>query len=136
MPHLRQTFLAGTIEIPSINLKSPVLADTSKEALEASLTVFDGPGLNKIGNTTISGHNYKNNTMLSNMKKIAEGDKIYITDENGMKVTYKVYKAPYITGREDSSYLDRDTGGKREISLTSCTDDVENVYVLWAREGE
>lgn len=126
--------MVGTIEIPSINLTCPVLENTSKEALETSLTVYYGPGLNKVGNTTIAGHNYKNSTMLSNMKKIAEGDKIYITDTTGTKVTYIVYKAPYITGREDGSYLTRNTEGKREISLTSCTDDVKNVYVLWARE--
>ena len=135
----KQTFKgfpqAGTIDIPSINLNNqPVLENTSKSALEVALTVYYGPGLNKVGNTIIAGHNYKDSTMLSNMKKIAEGDKIYVTDASGVKVTYIVYKAPYITGREDSSYFKRDTQGKREISLTSCTDDVQNVYVLWARE--
>lgn len=126
--------MAGTIEIPSIKLSYPVLRDTSKTAMEISLTVFDGPGLNEIGNTTIAGHNYRNGTMLSDINKIAEGDKIYITDASGKTITYIVYKAPYITGREDSSYLERDTQGKREITLTSCTSDAKNIYVLWAKE--
>ncbi len=125
--------MVGTIEIPATNLKCPVLENASKAAIEVAVGIYDGPGLNEIGNTTIVGHNYRNGTFFSNNKKLVEGDKIYITDSSGKKVTYIIYKT-YTTSPEDSTYLDRDTEGKREISLTTCTDDTQSRLIIWARE--
>lgn len=125
--------MVGTIEIPATNLKCPVLENASKAAIEVAVGIYDGPGLNEIGNTTIVGHNYRNGTFFSNNKKLVEGDKIYITDSTGKKVTYTIYKT-YTTSPEDSTYLDRDTEGKREISLTTCTDDTQSRLIIWAKE--
>lgn len=125
--------MVGTIEIPATNLKYPVLEKASKSAMEVAVGIYNGPGLNKVGNTTIAGHNYRNGTFFSNNKKLVEGDKIYITDTAGEKVTYIIYKI-YTTSPEDSEYLDRDTGGKREISLTTCTDDSQSRLIIWAKE--
>lgn len=125
--------MVGTIEIPAINLKYPVLEEASKSAIEVAVAVYYGPGLNKVGNTTIVGHNYRNGTFFSNNKKLVEGDKVYITDNSGNKITYVIYKT-YTTAPEDSDYLDRDTQGKREISLLTCTDDTKSRLIIWARE--
>lgn len=125
--------MVGTIEIPAINLKYPVLEDASKAAMEVAVGIYDGPGLNQIGNTTIAGHNYRDGRFFSNNKKLVEGDKVQITDTTGKKITYEIYKT-YTTSPEDSSYLDRDTAGKREISLTTCTDDSQSRLIIWAKE--
>lgn len=125
--------MVGTIQIPAIDLKYPVLKDASKNAIEVAVGIYDGPGLNEIGNTTIAGHNYRDGRFFSNNKKLKEGDKIYITDSKGKKVTYTIYKT-YITSPEDSTYLERDTKGKREISLTTCTDDSQRRLIIWAKE--
>lgn len=125
--------MVGTIEIPAINLKYPVLQDASKDAIEVAVGIYDGPGLNQIGNTTIAGHNYRDGRFFSNNKKLVEGDKVYITDTTGQKITYTIYKI-YTTTPEDSSYLDRDTEGRREISLTTCTDDAQSRLIIWAKE--
>lgn len=125
--------MVGTIEIPVINLKYPVLEDASKAAMEVAVGIYDGPGLNKIGNTTIAGHNYRDGRFFSNNKKLVEGDKVYITDTTGQKIEYTIYKI-YTTSPEDSSYLERDTEGKREISLTTCTDDTQSRLIIWAKE--
>lgn len=125
--------MVGTIEIPAINLQYPVLQDASKDAIEVAVGIYDGPGLNQIGNTTIAGHNYRDGRFFSNNKKLVEGDKIHITDTTGKKITYSIYKT-YTTSPEDSSYLDRDTEGRREISLTTCTDDAQSRLIIWARE--
>lgn len=125
--------MVGTIEIPATNLKCPVLENASKSAMEVAVGIYDGPGLNKVGNTTIAGHNYRNGTFFSNNKKLVEGDKIYITDTSAQKVTYIIYKT-YTTSPEDSEYLNRDTAGKREISLTTCTDDSQSRLIIWAKE--
>lgn len=125
--------MVGTIEIPAINLKYPVLEDASKAAIEVAVGIYDGPGLNQVGNTTIAGHNYRDGRFFSNNKKLVEGDKVYITDTTGQKITYAIYKI-YTTSPEDSSYLDRDTEGRREISLTTCTDDAQSRLIIWAKE--
>lgn len=125
--------MVGTIEIPAINLKYPVLEDASKAAIEVAVGIYDGPGLNQVGNTTIAGHNYRDGRFFSNNKKLVEGDKVYITDTTGQKITYTIYKI-YTTSPEDSSYLDRDTEGRREISLTTCTDDAQSRLIIWAKE--
>lgn len=125
--------MVGTIEIPAINLQYPVLQDASKDAIEVAVGIYDGPGLNQVGNTTIAGHNYRDGRFFSNNKKLVEGDKIHITDTTGKKIIYSIYKT-YTTSPEDSSYLDRDTEGRREISLTTCTDDAQSRLIIWARE--
>lgn len=124
--------MVGTIEIPSINLSCPVLQDSSKGAIEVAVGIYYGPGINKVGNTVIAGHNYRNGTFFSDNKKLSVGDKIYITDATGNKVTYIIYDT-YTTNPDDSSYFDKDTQGKMEISLITCTDDSDSRYIVFAR---
>lgn len=124
----------GTIEIPKINLKYPVLEKVTKKSLETSVAHLYGPGLNEIGNNVIIGHNYRNGTMFSNVKKLENGNAIYITDLQGRRVKYTVYKI-YRTSGDDATYMTRNTNGKREISLSTCTDDSKARTIVWAREG-
>lgn len=123
--------MVGSIEIPKTSLKCPVLEKASSSAIEVAVGIYAGPGLNKVGNTVIAGHNYRNGTFFSDNKKILNGDKIYITDTSGKKVTYTVYNV-YTTSPEDLKYVNRDTKGKREISLTTCTDDTKSRLIIWA----
>lgn len=123
----------GTIEIPKTNIKYPILDQVSIRSLEASIGYIYGPGLNQVGNTVLVGHNYRNGTFFSNNKKLTNGDKIYITDSSGKKVTYIVTKK-YETGTNEFSYATRETNGKREISLSTCTDDTKKRIIIWAKE--
>ena len=123
----------GTIEIPKTGIKYPVLNSYAPKALETSVCYYYGPGLNKVGNTTIAGHNYRSGAFFGKNKKLSNGDTIYITDNSGKKVTYKIYKM-YTTTPNDGNYLTRDTAGKREISLTTCTDDSKGRLIIWAKE--
>lgn len=132
-PKYKGFYMVGKIEIPKINLKYPILEEATPKAIEASIAVLYGPGINKIGNTVIIGHNYRNGTFFSNNKKLSEGDKIYLTDLEGKKVTYTIYKK-YITGTDDFDYAIRETNGKREISLSTCTDDSKSRLIIWAKE--
>lgn len=102
--------------------------------METGIAILYGPGVNKIGNTVLAGHNYRNGTFFSNNKKLAIGDKIYLTDTSGKKVTYTIYKK-YQTDANDFSYATRDTNGLREISVSTCTDDSSARLILWAKEG-
>ena len=126
--------VAGKIEIPKTKLNMVVLDRSTKESMEVAVGIAYGPGLNKVGNTVILGHNYRNNSFFSNNDKIEEGDPIYITDsETGTRVKYVVYNK-YVAGSDEFDYATRDTAGKREISLSTCTDDVKSRLIIWAKE--
>ena len=123
----------GKIEIPKIKLEYVVLEEATIPAMEASIGKLYGQGINQTGNTVLAGHNYKNGTFFSNNSKLSNGDKIYLTDMQGKKVTYEIYKK-YITTPEDFDYAVRDTNGKREVSLTTCTNDTKGRLIIWAKE--
>lgn len=123
----------GTIKIPKTGIEYPVLESVTKRSLEIAVGIAYGPGLNKVGNTIIYGHNYRNGLFFSNNKKLSNGDKIIITDKSGETVTYIIYNI-YQTDPNDASYMQRDTKGTREISLQTCTDDSSGRIIIWARE--
>lgn len=129
--------VAGTIEIPATGLKCPILEQYtySPKALETSVVVLYGVGLNQPGNTTIAGHNYRNGLFFSNNKKLNIGDKIYITDSSGRRVAYTIYNK-YEADENESDYITRDTQGVTEISLTTCTDDSKARIIIWAKLAE
>lgn len=128
----------GTIEIPKTGVSYPVLQDPpTKKKLETAIVALypAGAELNTVGNVVLVGHNYRNGQFFSNNKKLANGDKIYITDLNGNKVTYVVYSV-YQTNQSDTESYNRDTNGKREITLSTCTDasNDQRIIVLAAEQ--
>ncbi len=125
--------VVGKIEIPKIKANYPVLDRTTDASMKASVGVLYGVGLNKVGNTVIAGHNYRNGTFFSNNKNLRNGDLIYITDLEGVRIKYTIYNI-YTTSSSDFDYANRDTAGKREVSLTTCTDDVNARLIIWAKE--
>lgn len=126
--------VVGVIQIPSINLKYPILQKLSKKSLETSVVLlYTSNGLNNIGNSVIIGHNYRNGTMFSNVQKLENGAIIYITDMQGRKIKYTVYNIYRASGSE-AGYMTRNTNGKREISLSTCTNDSKARTIVLARE--
>lgn len=122
----------GTMEIPAINLKYPILEKVTKKSIETSIAFLYGAGINQPGNSVIIGHNYRNGLFFSNNKKLNIGDKIYITDNDGNKLTYTIYDK-FETTPEDTSFYQRDTGGKPEVTLSTCTDDSSARLIIFAR---
>ena len=124
----------GYITIPKINLNYPVLDRATEASMNVAVGINYGPGLNKVGNTVIMGHNSSNGTFFSDLYKLQEGDSVYITDNANEKVRYVIYKI-YEDSAENLEYFTRDTEGNREISLSTCkTNDTSNRLVIWARE--
>ncbi len=113
--------MVGYIEIPRNNVKLPILEKVTKKSLETSVVILYplNAKLNEVGNVVIAGHNYRNSLFFSKNKNLKEGDKIYITDESGRKLTYVVYSNFQATA-EDTSFYTRDTNGVPEITLTTC----------------
>lgn len=123
----------GTIQIPKTKVKAPIVDKVTVDSISAAVAKLYGPGLNQVGNTVLVAHNYRNGTFFSNNKKLVIGDKIYITDSTGNKKEYSIYKT-YTVGEMEFSYATRDTNGKREISLSTCTTDPKKRLVIWAKE--
>lgn len=122
----------GTIEIPKINLSYPILKEASTSAIEVAVAMLYGVGPNQPGNTLIIGHNYRNGQFFANNKNLSKGDKIYITDSTGKRLTYTIYDK-FETTTEDTEFITRNTNGAREISLQTCTDDGSMRLIILAK---
>ena len=124
--------VVGTMEIPATNLKYPILEKVTRKSIETAVAFLYGTGINQPGNSVIIGHNYRNGLFFSNNKKLNNGDKIYITDNTGKKLTYTIYNK-FETTPEDTSFYQRDTGGKLEVTLSTCTDDSSARLIIFAK---
>ena len=115
--------VVGTMKIPDINLEYPIVEEVTTKALETALIALypSGDSLNLPGNTVVIGHNYRNGTFFSNLKKLSNGAKIYVTDYRGKSVTYQVYNK-FEASATDTSFYTRDTNGLAELTLSTCTD--------------
>lgn len=115
--------VVGTMKIPSINLEYPILEEPTTSALNTALIFLfpSSDNLNMPGNSVIAGHNYRNGTFFSNLKKLSNGAKIYVTDYRGTSLTYEVYNI-FESNDTDTSFYQRDTNGLAELTLSTCTD--------------
>ena len=132
--------IIGTIQIPKVDLKCVILNETTKRALEIAVAqIYTTSSLNKPGNTVIYGHNYRNNLFFSRNDELNKGDKIFITDREGTKLTYEIYNI-FETTSTDTTFYARtadDTLGKAEVTLSTCTDDAstsDRRLIIQARE--
>ena len=121
------------LEIPKIELETYILKDFSKETLNISVTKFWGCKPNTIGNYCIAGHNFKNKNMFHNLKKLKRNDNLFIIDNKVGKVEYEVYDI-YKVFPEDTSCLEQETNGKKEVTLITCTSDSEERIIIKAVE--
>ena len=124
--------VVGTIKIPAIKLTYPILEETTAAAMENSVTYLFGVGVNEVGNSVISGHNYRNGLFFSNVKNLKEGNQIIITDNAGRTLSYNIYRIFEATPT-DTSFYQRDTEGHPEVTLTTCTDDSKMRTIVFAR---
>lgn len=129
--------VAGKIEMPTLNLQYPVLDQmTDANAIEVSVAIQYGVGLNKPGNTVIIGHNYRNGLFFGSNKNLNIGDTIYITDwETGNRLPYRIY-SKYTTEESDTTFYQRDTAGNKEVSLVTCQANNSYRLVVLARAAQ
>lgn len=124
----------GKLEMPSVNLQYPILDMlTDGRAIDYSIAMQYGAGINNVGNTIIIGHNTYNGTFFGKNKRMKIGDIIYVTDLNGNRIAYEIYNK-YITPGTDYSYANKNTNGYREVTLVTCDNNNANRLVICARE--
>ena len=121
------------LEIPKIELETYILKDFSKETLNISVTKFWGCKPNVTGNYCIAGHNFKNKNMFHDLKKLEKQDNLFIIDNKVGKVEYEIYDI-YKVLPEDTSCLEQETNGKKEVTLITCTSDSEERIIIKAVE--
>ena len=127
--------VCAKIEIPAIELETYVLKNYSTQALNISVTKFWGVNPNEIGNFCVAGHNFINENMFRNLKKLNIGDKLMLTDNTIGKIEYEIFDI-YTVIPEDTSCLFPVIDGKREITLITCTNDSSKRIIVKAREVE
>ena len=125
--------MIGTIQIPRTGIKAPIVDQVTPSSIAYAVGYLYGPGPNEVGNSVYVAHNYRDGTFFSNNKYLENGDVIYITDVYGRQIEYTIYNV-YTADANDFSYATRNTNGKREISLSTCTTDPSVRLVIWAIE--
>lgn len=131
---LFKTKTVGTIRIPKTRINYPIYTPSGEKVLEKGIGMLTTEkGLNKVGNTTLQGHNWRNWMFFSRNNLLSKGDSVYIKDKRGVEIEYIIYKKMTLKP-SDSAYITRDTKGKREISLSTCTNAAKDRLVILARE--
>lgn len=125
--------ILGEVKIPKIGVSYSILSETSDALLKISPCKFWGPDLNEVGNFVIVGHNYRNSKFFSKVPTLTKGDIIETTDLTGRKIKYSVYNM-YTVDPTDVSCTSQLTGGRREVTLITCTNDSKQRVVVKARE--
>lgn len=110
--------VVGKIKIPKLGIEKYILEETTEETLKVAVTKTYGPKANEIGNFCISGHNYVQT--FGRLKELEIGDEIILTDTYNQEVIYQVYKT-YKVAPNDTSCLNQETNGERELTLITCT---------------
>lgn len=126
-------YTIGKINIPSIDVNYPILSTYSDALLKIAPCKFHGPNPNEIGNLCIAGHNYRNSKFFSKVPSMKNGDKIEITDLGGNTITYEVYDK-FIVNPDELECTSQLTGGRKEVTLITCTNDNKQRYIIKARE--
>lgn len=114
-----EPFVIGLLKIDKIDLMYPILSYVSDELLEISPCRFYGPMPNEIGNLCIAGHNYINKKHFGRLSSLDSGDIVEIYDLNYDKIDYMIYEKLEVSA-DDTSCINQNTNGFREITLITC----------------
>ena len=136
----QEYYTVATINIPSIDCYYPILNTTTDELLKISPTRFWGPkedygcdDANEVGIFCIVGHNYRNTKFFSKVPTLVVGDKVNLTDLTKRTITYEVYDK-HTVDPDNTSDTTQLTGGRKELTLITCTDDSKQRVILRCKE--
>lgn len=128
-----QYSIVGIVNIPKINCRYPIIAETTDPMLKVSVCKFWGSAPNEVGNLCIIGHNYKNSKFFSKVPSLIVGDIIEITDLSGRTLQYKAYDI-YTVDPSDTRCTSQLTQGKKEVTLITCTNDTKQRVIVKCTE--
>ena len=120
--------IIATVEVPKINLKQTVVQgetgglEETEGLLKSSPVKYHGHDPNEVGNFCIVGHNYRNTKFFSKVPSLVIGDIVKLTDLTGRTLSYEVYDK-HTVDPEDTADTTQITGGRKELTLITCTND-------------
>ncbi len=109
----------GVLEIPSINLKLPVLDSCTKENLNKGICLYQ-----QADTIIIGGHNSRN--FFNKIYKLEPGDKAYYYNTNSIKREFKMVNSEKIKENE----IEKLTNNKYSMILFTCTFDNRGRYIV------
>lgn len=125
--------IVGIVNIPKINSRYPIIAETTDALLKISVCKFWGANPNEVGNLCIVGHNYKNSKFFSKVPTMVIGDIVEITDLSGTTKQYKAYDI-YTVDPTDTRCTSQITNGRKEVTLITCTNDTKQRVIVKCTE--
>lgn len=124
--------ILGRIEIPRIGFNSVILKEQTYAAMNIGTIKSYGVNLNEPGGFVVSGHNFRGrNQFFYSILYLKSGDKIYITDVNGVKMEYSVYEVNRYVSPNDTSYLSYFDG--YHVTLVTCENGGKSRIVVKAK---
>ena len=129
----------ATVEIPKINLVYSVIQGKignlkeTESLLKSSPVKYHGHEPNEVGNFCIVGHNYRNSKFFSKVPTLKVGDIVKLTDLTGRTLEYSAYDIHTVLP-ENNSDTTQLTGGRKELTLITCTDDGKQRVIVRCRE--
>lgn len=110
-------------EVPSLDIKVPVLEGTDLESLQVSAGHFEGTGSLGHGNYCIAGHNSTIYAEVFNdIDQIQIGDEMYLIDTDESRTCYTYVVTEYNIVDPNAVEVLNDYGDDR-LTVISCTDD-------------
>ena len=130
-PELQGYSVIARLDIDSIDMHLPVLAETSKAALKVSACWYEGALPGEDGNMVITGHNYSNGSIFGHLDRVNVGDTVLLTNQDGTTQTYTVYAIDHI--KPDQPGKLNNTQYTRELTLLTCESHGNGRLVLRCR---
>ena len=131
--------IISTVEIPKINVQYTVLQgetgslEETESLLKSSPVKYHGCDPNEVGNFCIVGHNYRNSKFFSKVPNLVVGDTVKLTDLTGRTIDYEVYDK-HTVDPDDTSDTTQLTGGRKELTLITCTNDSKLRVIVRCKE--
>lgn len=121
----------GVISIDKIDVEYPIIEYENESSLNLAVTKYFGAELNTAGNVVLAGHRSTNgsNLFFTNINQLRQDDIVTITDKSGRSLNYVVtsYSAH---SPDDLSVLSPMQPDSHELTLISCTEDLNDRYVV------
>ena len=131
--------IIATVQIPKINIQYTVVQgetgslEETEALLKSSPVKYHGYDPNEVGNFCIVGHNYRNSRFFSKVPNLVVGDIVKLTDLTGRTIDYEVYDKHTVdpNDKRDTTQL---TGGRKEVTLITCTNDSKLRVIVRCKE--
>lgn len=131
--------IIATVQIPKINIQYTVVQgetgslEETEALLKSSPVKYHGYDPNEVGNFCIVGHNYRNSRFFSKVPNLVVGDIVKLTDLTGRTIDYEVYDK-HTVDPDDTRDTTQLTGGRKEVTLITCTNDSKLRVIVRCKE--